>query len=171
VREGLLCQSVPSPPNDVVVTPPAPDPRRTVREQFEQHASDPACKGCHELFDPLGFAFENYDGIGAWRATSGGKPVDASGILTGLAEEARPFRDLRDLMGAVRASRELRDCAAGTFLRYALGRRETDGDAATVDELRRAFAASGGEVRELLIAIVQSRSFRFRTLAAGEALP
>ena len=47
------------------------------------HATVQPCKGCHTLMDPIGFGFENYDGIGQWRTTDEGQPVDASGSLTG----------------------------------------------------------------------------------------
>jgi hypothetical protein len=170
VREALLCQDVPSPPRDLAVQVPEPDLKRSIREQFEQHSSEPACKGCHALFDPLGFAFENYDGIGRWRTSSGGKVVDASGTLTGLAQGPRPFRDARELMAALRTSPELRACVTATWLRFALGRRDTKGDGATLEGLGKAFEASSHDVRELLLAIVQSASFRFRTPSAGEVL-
>jgi len=170
IREALLCQSVPPPPNDVVITPPTPDPKKSMREQFEQHSTDPACKGCHQMLDPLGFAFENYDGIGAYRTTAAGRPIDAGGTLSGVGTATTSFRNLRELMTTVRGSQEFRDCVAGTWLRYAIGRRETAGDGASIKELRRAFAASGHDLRELIVAVVASASFRFRTPSAGEVL-
>jgi hypothetical protein len=170
VREALLCQTVPSPPRDLLVDVPEPDPKKTVREQFEQHAKDPSCSGCHALFDPLGFAFEHYDGIGRHRTMAAGKPVDASGMLIGLADGPKAFRNLRDLMNAVRASREFRDCVVGTWLRFALGRREGEGDAESLRALARGFEASGQDLRELVVALVQTPSFRFRTPASGEVL-
>ena len=82
VRVGLLCQSLPPPPK---VVPKAPEPAATStsRERFAQHSSDPACAGCHKLIDPLGFGLENYDAIGRYRENENGKPVDASGVITG----------------------------------------------------------------------------------------
>ncbi|HUK33053.1 MAG TPA: DUF1592 domain-containing protein, partial [Vicinamibacterales bacterium] len=53
----------------------------SVRERLEQHRANPGCASCHRLIDPLGFALENFDAVGAWRTTDEGTPVDSSGEL------------------------------------------------------------------------------------------
>ena len=68
---------------DIVVAPPVVDPRLSTRERFAQHTADAFCAGCHLLMDPIGFAFEHYDAAGRWRDIDAGKPVDATGSLTG----------------------------------------------------------------------------------------
>jgi hypothetical protein len=54
---------------------------RTLRERMEQHRASPTCAGCHKVLDPLGFALENFDGVGAWRTREAGLAIDASGML------------------------------------------------------------------------------------------
>jgi hypothetical protein len=54
---------------------------RTMRAQMEAHRQNPACASCHKLMDPLGFALENFDAVGAWRMVDAGSPIDASGQL------------------------------------------------------------------------------------------
>jgi mono/diheme cytochrome c family protein len=54
---------------------------RTLRERMERHRASPTCAGCHKLMDPLGFALENFDAIGAWRTREAGVAIDASGQL------------------------------------------------------------------------------------------
>src|SRR5436189_153330 len=54
---------------------------KTFRELMAQHATQPTCTSCHRRIDPLGFALENYDAVGAWRDAQGGKPMDAAGVL------------------------------------------------------------------------------------------
>jgi hypothetical protein len=54
---------------------------RSVREQMESHRANPTCASCHKLMDPIGFAMENFDAVGAWRTTDSGSPVDTSGTL------------------------------------------------------------------------------------------
>jgi mono/diheme cytochrome c family protein len=81
--ENVLGAPPPSPPPDV---PPLPEEEgtatpRTMRARMEQHRKNPACASCHAHIDPLGFALENFDAIGHWRSTEGGKPIDASGVL------------------------------------------------------------------------------------------
>ena len=57
----------------------ASGPARTLRERMERHRSDPACASCHGRMDPLGFALENFDAVGAWRTHENGQAIDASG--------------------------------------------------------------------------------------------
>ncbi len=84
VRPQLLCQSLPSPPENLNVMPPGLDPSLTTRARFQRHSSDAACSGCHQLIDPVGFGFERYDGVGAYRDTEAGMPIDGSGEVLGL---------------------------------------------------------------------------------------
>jgi hypothetical protein len=53
----------------------------SIRERLAQHRDNPACSGCHQLMDPVGFALENYDAVGRWRAVEEGKPIDVAGSL------------------------------------------------------------------------------------------
>ena len=53
----------------------------SLRERMERHRASPVCAGCHRVMDPIGFAMENYDGIGRWRAKEDGTAIDASGTL------------------------------------------------------------------------------------------
>jgi hypothetical protein len=57
------------------------NPPAAVRQRMGRHRADPACAGCPARMDPLGFALENFDGIGKWRDREGPSPIDASGIL------------------------------------------------------------------------------------------
>ncbi|HEY1304771.1 MAG TPA: DUF1592 domain-containing protein [Vicinamibacterales bacterium] len=72
----------PPPPN----VPPLPDNGAdgkvlSLRERMERHRANPVCAGCHRVMDPIGFAMENFDGIGRWRAKEDGTVIDASGTL------------------------------------------------------------------------------------------
>ena len=81
MQEELLCQVLPDPLPDIPDLPPL-RPGLSTRARLEQHRADPVCAACHHLFDPLGMAFENYDGIGRWRTIDQGVPVDSSGEVT-----------------------------------------------------------------------------------------
>ena len=52
-----------------------------MRERLAEHRANPACSGCHQLMDPVGFSLENYDAVGRWRTVEDGKPIDAAGGL------------------------------------------------------------------------------------------
>lgn len=169
VRKRLLCQELTPPPN-VPIDPPSPDPNATTRERFSQHSSDPSCAGCHSLIDPLGFPFENYDGTGRWRTTENGQPIDASGEILGIEDESAQgtVRDAAELSAKLAASTDVQACLVDNWAIYALGRRlDEELDACTRLDLQAAFAESGGDLRELMIAITTSDAFRFRTIGGG----
>jgi hypothetical protein len=78
---NLLCTPIPLPNGLVIPELPPAQEGMTTRERFEMHSSDPACAGCHSVFDPAGFALESFDEVGRFRAMDHGKPVDNSGTM------------------------------------------------------------------------------------------
>src|SRR5205085_10522554 len=82
VLDQILNTPPPPPPPDV---PPLEEDghelKGSLRKVMEQHRENALCASCHQKLDPLGFAFENYDAIGAWRDQDGPHPIDASGVL------------------------------------------------------------------------------------------
>ena len=161
VRERMLCTTLPLPPQNVVIRAPDLDPRSTTRQRFDQHTADPMCGACHALLDPIGFGFEHYDGIGRWRDMEGGQPVDGSGALTGTDVDGA-FDGAVALGAKLAASTEVEVCYATQWFRFGYGRGETAADACTLHDLATAFAASKGNVRELLVALTQTEAFRYR---------
>lgn len=162
VRERLLCQILPPPPNDVVIVAPDVDPNATTREKFAQHSEDPACASCHRLMDPIGFGFEHYDGVGAWRDTDHGFPVDASGEVLGSRDADGPFDGAVELGARLADSDQVRQCVATQWFRFGYGRAEHDDDQCTMKKLQQAFADSGFNIKGLLIALTQTDAFRYR---------
>jgi hypothetical protein len=169
IWERVLCRALPPPPQDV---PPARSASTggTTRERFAEHGRQECGRACHDLFDGLGFAFEHYDGIGAYRTTDNGKPVDATGTAQ-IDGQTRSFKDAVDLVGHLAASRDVAECMATGWTRFALGRNETADDQGSLKHAVAALDRSQGSLRELMVAIATSRSFRFRSPAPGEVLP
>jgi hypothetical protein len=161
VREKLLCQEVAPPPQNIVITPPAITPGVSTREMFTMHSQVQPCKGCHTLMDPIGFGFENYDGIGQWRSTDQGQTVDSSGTLTGSDVDGN-FSGAVDLAHKLAQSPEVRDCVATEWFRYAMGRGESTDDACSLQSLQQSFSASQSDMRQLLVAVTQTTAFRYR---------
>jgi hypothetical protein len=162
VRSNILCQPLPPPPNNVPELDPV-DPDATTRERFEQHSSDPSYSGCHSLIDGIGLAMENYDGIGRHRTEENGLPVDASGNLLDTDVDGE-FNGAVELAHKLADSEIVRDCVTVQWFRFAFGRGESEPDACTIDGLRAQFAASDGDVRELMLAIIASEAFRTQRL-------
>jgi Protein of unknown function (DUF1592)/Protein of unknown function (DUF1588)/Protein of unknown function (DUF1585)/Protein of unknown function (DUF1595)/Protein of unknown function (DUF1587) len=161
VRENLLCQPLQAPPANVNNVPPSPTPTTSTRDRFAQHSADPSCGGCHSLMDPIGLGFEHYDSIGAYRTMDGNQPVDASGeIKTAQPDVTGTFNGAVELSQKLAGSREVAQCMANQWFRFALGRIESKDDACTLKAIYDGFEASGGNVRDLLTALVLSDAFR-----------
>jgi len=166
VRERLLCQKLPPPPNNLVIKPPDPDPNATTRQIFEEHANDSACAGCHLLIDPIGLGFENYDGIGRYRVVENGQAVDATGTLGYTSDPTieGDFDGAVSLSGMLAEARQVEDCVADHWYTFAMGHPETPSDMCAADQIRTKFAATEGSFEDLLVAIATSDAFRYRTV-------
>ena len=160
-------------------------PTKTTRERFAVHAEQACATGCHALFDPWGFAFENFDTVGHYRTQENGITVDASGLAqaggvvggTTPKQAVLPFKNGLELVNALAASDEVSWCASRHWARYMLGRLEGDAD---VGALTNAYVSAAYQtdrattrpfsVKDFLVSIVGTKAFRFRTPSAGEAL-
>ena len=142
----------------------------TTRERFVEHDQNECAKGCHLLIDPIGFAFEHYDGIGRYRTMDNGKPVDAASTVT-IDGVDKPFANALELTRILATSDTVRGCFARQWFRFAVGREDTEGDAASLAGIASAFANAQHDMRALAPAIAVSRSLRYRSLATGEPSP
>jgi hypothetical protein len=163
VLENLL--GTPPPPPPAVVPPleavSAAAPR-TMRERLEGHRANPACAGCHALIDPLGFAMENFDAVGAWRDLDAGAAVDASGRLA----DGTPIDGVGELQAALLADPRV---FAGTVVEklmvYALGRGLQAYDMPVVRGILRDAEADDYRFESIVLGIVDSPAFRMRVKA------
>jgi hypothetical protein len=159
VRSRLLCQPPPPPPMNVA---PFPErlPTQTVRQQLEQHRSNPTCAACHAFFDPLGLAFEHFDGVGAYRDKDRGMAVDASGELTETDVDGK-FADSTELMNLLKGSQTAAECLTTQFYRFAVGRLESDADTCVLKRLTSSLKDGGYSVRDMFSKMATSDAFRF----------
>jgi hypothetical protein len=160
VLRRLLCQAIPDPPPNAQSTqpPPSPVPLVTTRDYYAWKTSMDACQGCHTFINPVGFAFEDFDGIGRHRTTEADAPIDASGVLQ-LSGEALVFEGGKQLATALAASPEAQACYARNWLRYAWGRADTESDLRTLTQLRLGLADPAYGVRDVLLEIARSTAF------------
>ncbi len=161
IRDSLLCQKPPPPPQNANIMVPAFDPALTTRERFAAHSANPTCKTCHQLMDPIGLGFEHYDAVGMWRADEAGKPVDAKGELT-MTDVDGPFDGAVELGQKLGASKVVTDCTTSQWFRFAYGRLESGEDSCTLDQLKTAFTGSNGSVKDLLVQLTQTDAFLYR---------
>ena len=162
VRERLFCQPVPDPPPDAQSMNPPVTPATTARESSVARQAIALCGGCHALMDKIGLGFENFDGIGLYRTVDKGKPVDATGELTATDVDST-FDGAVQLAGKLAASKDAHACLGTQWFRYGFGREETKEDSCALDSLRSVAITSGGNFKELLLALTQTDTFLLRS--------
>jgi Protein of unknown function (DUF1592)/Protein of unknown function (DUF1588)/Protein of unknown function (DUF1587)/Protein of unknown function (DUF1595)/Protein of unknown function (DUF1585) len=171
IREQLMCDILPIPPADLVITPPDLDPSKTTREQFEEIGSNPDCASCHLLMNPIGFAFENYDGIGQWRDEQNGKTIDATGEIVFSDDLDGTFDGAAELAASLAESAQVAECVTSQWFRFAYNRSATPEDSCNFEVLNEAFLGSNFNIRELIVALTQTESFYYRHQVDPDAVP
>jgi hypothetical protein len=162
VLENLLGAPPPPPPPDVPAFPEGKQAAETasLRQRLEQHRADPGCASCHSRMDPIGFCFENFDAIGAWRDKDGEFPIDPAGELV----DGQSFRgpsDLKNILTTTQRDQFIR-CLAEKMLTYALGRGLEHYDQCAVDELVKRMQAGENKFSSLIMGVVTSTPFQHR---------
>lgn len=145
VREHLLCDEIQPPPCGVIDDNPGAIP-----------LEDQPCKSCHLFMDPIGHGFAQYDSLGAF---------DGDAAASGTVEfkpEIGEFDGVVELAHQLAAFDGVAECMVHEWYRYATRRMPEDADECQVEALGEAFVASGGNVRELIVAIATSTAFRHR---------
>jgi len=168
VREKLLCQTIPPPPMNINAAPPPLDPDLTTRDRYTQHSADPACAGCHRLLDPIGFAFEHFDGAGRWRAQDGGLEIDAAGEMVGTPHTNGAFDGATELAERLADSEDVQHCYLEQWVRYGYATDDGFPTGCYAESLNAAFDASGGELSSVLLALTDTQHFVMRKGAADE---
>ena len=131
-----------------------------MRERMKLHSTDAACASCHSRMDPLGFALENFDAIGRWRAVDeGGAPIDASGSLPDGSSINGPS-DLRAVL--MNRSDEFVYNLVSKLLTYALGRGIEYDDAPAIRQIVRDAARDDHRWASVVTAIAKSQPFQMR---------
>jgi hypothetical protein len=155
ILEKLLCRRPPPPPAMVPSFEPGRIPTGTLRQKLEMthYTMGPACSTCHSFMDPMGFALENYDGIGLWRDKDNNLPVDATGQMPETGEK---FNGADELSNLIAKDPRFPACMAKHILTYALGRKMTDLDLPAIESLGKKFSGAGYKVPALVDLVAQS---------------
>jgi len=132
----------------------------TMRQLMEIHREKPLCASCHARMDPLGFAFENFNPVGAYHDTDNGTPIDPAGqLITG-----EKFKDVSELAHVLATSRkdDFYRCLTGKLLTYAIGRGLEYYDTVTVEKIVASLNTNNGAMRSVIYGIVESAPFQKR---------
>jgi hypothetical protein len=166
LREALLCQNVPPAPADVDFALFNEDDNpmyKTARDRLAAHATDATCRNCHKLTDPIGLGLQVFDGIGRFRSTENGAPIDTSGELDG-----RSFANNLELGRAFHDSAAVAACLVENVYRYAVGREPNHSERGLLRHLERGLEDSGYRLDALLRAVATSDGFGSATRSPSE---
>jgi len=161
VLDNLLGAPPPAPPADVPALKERADDGKalTMRQRMQEHRANPVCASCHKLMDPLGFALENFDAIGRWRATDANTPIDPSGELPDGVQFQGPG-GLREVLLTKRE--EFVSTVTERLLTYALGRGVEYYDAPAIRRIVREAAPANYRWSSLFLGVVTSTPFQMR---------
>jgi mono/diheme cytochrome c family protein len=158
ILESILGTPPPPPPANV---PPLENTKvaGTLRQRMEMHRKNPICANCHAQLDPMGFAFENFNGIGKWRTEDGKARIDSSGSLPDGTKFSGPagFRD-----ALAKKDNVFITTMTSKLLTYALGRGLEPSDMPVVRQLIHDTEAAGNRWSTLILNITKSTPFQMR---------
>jgi Protein of unknown function (DUF1592)/Protein of unknown function (DUF1588)/Protein of unknown function (DUF1595)/Protein of unknown function (DUF1585)/Protein of unknown function (DUF1587) len=176
VREQVLCDPIPPPPPGIPAPASALGDAGTTRSLLEEHFNKNPCVSCHQYMDPIGLGFGFFDATGAYQpndangSTSpppqGFPAIDATGQIAPMKAGmlSASFDGAADLAAKLAQAEQTDECFALQELRYALSRIESTDDACSVQQIYGTFAASGWNIQKLMVALVGSDAFRYRSV-------
>lgn len=157
ILEQILGTPPPPPPPDVPAIEETAEAVQsaTLRQRLELHRSKPECMTCHQRMDPLGFALENFDAVGAWRTQDGPHPIDNAAELPG----GRKFEGATGLKEVLREHPDFPKAFTEKLLTYALGRGLEGYDRLAVAEILARLEKNDFKLTELVLGIASSEPF------------
>jgi hypothetical protein len=163
VRERILCDELPEVPQNLDTNLKAPAPGATNRERYFTHSSNQVCYACHQMMDPIGYTFENYDGFGKFRDTEVGKPIDSSGALLMVPENVEvPLDGVASLVSYMGQLEDVRACMVRFMSYYAYGRDEWENKVCNDHAIRGEARAAGNSLKSMLMGVLHAPSFTRR---------
>jgi hypothetical protein len=172
IVERILGSPAPTPPPNVptLTQNVHGKPPKTLRERVTLHSTNPTCHGCHGVMDPLGFALENFNTVGQFRAldVSTHTPIDTSGQLA----DGTVINGPDDLRHALMARSELFvQTLTGQLMSYAIGRPLEPYDMPVVRRIARDVSSDHDRFSSIVLQVVESDAFRRREPAGQGAQP
>ncbi len=165
ILEHLLGGTVPDLPVTVCAFVP-PDETKTLRERFEVIRNKAYCWNCHQQMNPIGMSFEAYDHFGRYRLKELDRPVDMTGAVVDIGDPSvdGPVSSPVELIHRLAKSKRAQEVFVRYAFRFFLGRNETVRDAKTLQEASQAYTASGGSMKALVVSLLSSDSFLYRSV-------
>ncbi|WNG25293.1 DUF1592 domain-containing protein [Cystobacter fuscus] len=162
VRERLLCQPLPPAPPGLDLELGDTGTQQTNRERFQEHSRNAACSTCHQLMDPIGFGFEQFDSVGRYKPKmANGSLVDASGEVLASKSTQGTFVGVDGLQVKLASSPDVADCFSLQWLRFAYGVAGEENTCAA-SQLTKRFLQNNLSIPELIVSVTQLPRFTQR---------
>jgi hypothetical protein len=169
ILENVLGTPPPAPPPNVPALSDneAGQEAKSLRARLEEHRRTPSCASCHRVMDPLGFALENFDGVGEWRVKEQGGNVDPEGQLADGTKVDGPVALRRALN---RNPDMFVRTVTEKLMTYGLGRGLDHRDLPLVRQIARDAAKSNYKWSVLVLGIARSAPFQMKKAAQAQAV-
>lgn len=160
VLQNILGLRKPKPPPNIPALAVDTRGTRTLRQQLSAHTKSSRCATCHRHIDPLGFALENFDAIGAWREKyENNARVDTSGRLP----SGQKFRNIGEFKKALLARKDsFTQGLVSKFLTYSTGRKMLGTDRSEIKKIAGQLKRKGYGLRDLILQTTASKIFLTR---------
>ncbi len=168
INSDVLCAGIPGAPLTPDFELPLFEPQQTNRDWVEVTTGEGTCGGaCHiDYLNPLGFAFENFDGRGRLRDVDNGTPVDTRSRYP-FTEGYLDFDGAPDLTSLIAEGEQAHTCYSARFVQHALGRELTEDDRSLIEDLSD-HSLGGASIQELILEFVRSDTFRSTASGQGD---
>lgn len=164
VNHDILCATL-GPPATVIPELPPIKAGQTNRQRID--ATTGVCgAACHnQMINPLGFAFEHYDGMGQYRDTekngNDNLQIDSSGTYT-FTDGVKTFTGVPDLMQILATGQQAHMCYTKKLASYGLQRDVIEKDMPLISSLAATSMASNGSVKQIMLDLIKNDAFRTR---------
>jgi hypothetical protein len=139
---------------------------KTLRDRLEAHRSNPVCASCHQIFEPMGIALENFDAVGKWRTIDEGALIDPTGVIAD-GTKLDGVGSLREV--TVRYSDRFAQVVTEKLLTYAVGRGMEDPDMPMVRSITRAAKTKNYRFSSLVLGVIDSPAFQMNEKSSAIA--
>lgn len=160
----VLCAPL-GPPAAVIPPLPEPMPGQTNRMRVDAHTSGCGTVCHNNMINPLGFAFENFDGMGQYREQEQNRdqllPVDSSGSFA-FVDGTKTWKNATEFMHVLADDPQTHLCYAKKLASFGLQRDVIEADLPMLGELASASASSTGSVKQVILSLVKQNAFRVR---------
>lgn len=162
VLHNLLCMHLEEPAFEIPAFE-APEPGLSVRQQFEKLTEPAPCQGCHTIINPIGFALERFDAVGAARTTDDAKkPLNLAGIVAGVDDVDGPVQGPLELIARLAVSPRASACLTEQLYTYATKHFVNATEKPVLTQLGATYTAANQSIAALLVATTQTEAFLSR---------